>query len=81
MQTIGELVEHEHLKARNFFTEIDHPRTGKLRYPGAPVKYSTMQWGIKRPAPLHGQHNVEIYCDRLDYTHQDLLDMHRTGTI
>ena len=81
MQTIEELFEHDQLKARDFFIEVDHPKAGRLRYPGSPVKCSTMRWKIKSPAPLLGQHNEEVFCHRLGYTKQDLVNMSRTGII
>ncbi|MEJ2738863.1 MAG: CoA transferase, partial [Dehalococcoidia bacterium] len=37
---IGELVNHPNLEQRNFFTEVDHPNAGKLRYPEGPCIFS-----------------------------------------
>jgi crotonobetainyl-CoA:carnitine CoA-transferase CaiB-like acyl-CoA transferase len=81
LNTIKELVEMEHEKERNFFIEFDHPRAGKQTYPAEPCKYSTIGWKIRRPAPLLGQNNEEIYCGRLGYTKPEILDLWRTGII
>ncbi|NIO06588.1 MAG: CoA transferase, partial [Deltaproteobacteria bacterium] len=32
------LVESRHLNERGYFVEVDHPVTGKIRYPGAQVR-------------------------------------------
>jgi len=81
LQTVDDLINSEHLKERGFFVEVDHPEAGRQKYPGAPYKLSETPWKIERPAPVLGQHNVEIYCDRLGYTKQNLVDLRRTGVI
>jgi len=72
---IAELLEHPHLKARMFFREIDHPLAGCLKYPGAPYRFSKQSEQSVRPAPLLGQHNEEILCDRLGLTRDELATL------
>lgn len=67
-----EILNSEHLKAREFFVEIEHPEAGKIKYPSAPYKFSKTPWRVERPAPLLGQHNEEIYS-QLGYSKQDLV--------
>ncbi len=76
-----DLLNNPHLKAREFFIDIEHPVIGTAQYPGAPYRLSKTPWRIKRPAPLLGEHNEEIYCKRLGYTKQDLVKMKETGVI
>lgn len=76
-----DLVESEQLKERDWFVEIDHPETGKLKYPGAPAKLGKTPWRIIRRAPLLGEHNTMILCERLGYTKADLVAMRQTGII
>jgi len=61
VSTMGSLLESEHLNARGFFVEIDHPVVGPYRYAGAPYKLSATPWEIRRPAPTLGQHNAEVF--------------------
>ncbi|MEE8372590.1 MAG: CoA transferase [Dehalococcoidia bacterium] len=70
-----------HLKERQYFTEIDHPQTGKVEYPGAPFKMSETPWHVRYPAPLLGQHNEEIYCDTLGYPREELVKLRESGII
>lgn len=70
-----------HLKERQYFTEIDHPQTGKVEYPGAPFKMSETPWHVRYPAPLLGQHNEEIYCERLGYPREELVQLRESGII
>ncbi len=76
-----DLFNSPQLAEREFFVEIDHPCTGKLRYPGAPYKLSETPPRVDRPAPLLGQHNEEIFCGRLGYSKQDLVAMRESGII
>ena len=78
---IAELLEHPHLKARAFFTEIEHPRAGRLKYPGAPYTFSRQTKKIPSPAPLLGEHNESIMCKRLGFTMDDLAGMRKLEAI
>jgi len=74
------VMESEQLQYREFFTEWEHPGAGRLTYPGAPYKLPRMPWEIRRPAPLLGQHNEEVYC-QLGYTRDELVRMYEVGII
>jgi CoA:oxalate CoA-transferase len=69
------------MKARNFFIEVEHPAAGKLMYPGHPYIFSKTPSCNHRGAPLMGQHNEEVYCNRLGYTKQDLVKLREAGDI
>jgi crotonobetainyl-CoA:carnitine CoA-transferase CaiB-like acyl-CoA transferase len=68
-------------KAREFYTEIDHPVAGKLMYPGLPYQLSKTAPQNNHGAPLLGQHNEEIYGNRLGYAKQDLVKLREAGVI
>jgi crotonobetainyl-CoA:carnitine CoA-transferase CaiB-like acyl-CoA transferase len=40
--------------------EIDHPKCGKIKVTGVPIKFSKTPGEIKSPPPTLGQHNEEI---------------------
>jgi len=79
--SIEEVINNQHLRERQFFTEVEHPATGKLTYPGAPFKCSSISWGIRRPAPTLGQHNEGIYCQKLGYSRKELVQLYQEGII
>jgi crotonobetainyl-CoA:carnitine CoA-transferase CaiB-like acyl-CoA transferase len=68
-------------QARNFFVELEHPTAGKLMYPGQPYQFSKTAARNGCGAPLLGQHNEEVYCNRLGYTKQDLVKFREAGDI
>ncbi|MBE0480170.1 MAG: CoA transferase [Dehalococcoidia bacterium] len=79
--TSEDAVKSEQLRARGFFTEVDHPRAGRLKYPGAPYKMSRTPWQACRAAPLLGEHNELIYEGRLGYTISELAVLRQNGAI
>jgi crotonobetainyl-CoA:carnitine CoA-transferase CaiB-like acyl-CoA transferase len=81
VSTMGDLLNSEHLRARGFFVEIAQPVAGTHKYPGAPLKYGATPWEIRLPAPTLGQHNREIFGQRLGLTAARLNELQRTGVI
>jgi len=69
------------MNGRGFFTEIDHPSAGTLKYPTASYKLSDTPWAVNRPAPLLGQHNELILCERLGYDREELVKLKEAGII
>ncbi|MXV79880.1 MAG: hypothetical protein F4007_04385 [Chloroflexi bacterium] len=64
VHTIGEVAESDHLRAREFWTEIAHPEFEEpVRLPGAPYKLSESPWAIRRRAPLLGEHTAEVLSE------------------
>ena len=58
------LLNSDHLQARDFFVDVDHPVAGRLTYPGAPFKHSRTPWQTRVPAPTLGQHTREVLDQR-----------------
>ena len=75
------VMHSEHMKAREFFVDVDHPQAGKIRYPEALCKFSETPFRIENPAPLLGQHNEYIYCGRLGYAKQEMVKLREAGII
>ncbi len=46
--------------ARQMIIETEHATAGKVKALGLPVKFSATPGEIRRPAPVYGQHSVEI---------------------
>ena len=81
VSTMGDLLNSEHLQARGFFVEIAQPVAGTHKYPGAPLKYGETPWEIRLPAPTLGQHNTEIFGQRLGLTPARLNELMHNGVI
>jgi len=79
--SISDLVNHPQLKERNFFVELDHSEAGKLKYTEGSCKFSKTNWQLERAAPLLGEHNEHILCQRLGYSKEELIDLEKAGVI
>ncbi len=49
--------------ARDMIVETDHPMAGPVKAIGLPIKFSETPGGIRRPAPILGQHGPEILSE------------------
>ena len=81
VKTTEEVVKDPHLNERGYFVEIERAETGAIKYPGPPFRLYETPWCIRRPAPLLGEHNEEIYCGRLGYSKEELTQLRRGGVI
>jgi formyl-CoA transferase len=55
-----EVFEDPHTLAREMVVELEHPVEGTVRALGIPVKLSATPGGVRRPAPLLGEHTEEV---------------------
>jgi crotonobetainyl-CoA:carnitine CoA-transferase CaiB-like acyl-CoA transferase len=80
VRNVAEVAASEQAQARGFFTELEHVEAGRHTYPTAPYRFSKTPWQ-GGPAPLLGEHNEEVYCDRLGYSQQALARLRADGVI
>ena len=78
---INKVLEDPQLKAREAFVEIDHPIIGKTTYTGLPFKLPAVPSSPQQPAPILGQHNTEIYGERLGCSSDELGRFIKDGII
>jgi crotonobetainyl-CoA:carnitine CoA-transferase CaiB-like acyl-CoA transferase len=81
VQSPEDRVEHDpQLRARGFYTELEHPLLGTYKIQGLPFKLSKTLAEISRPAPLIGQHTREVLTELLGLPLQDIRDGYADGT-
>jgi crotonobetainyl-CoA:carnitine CoA-transferase CaiB-like acyl-CoA transferase len=78
--TVADLFSSGQLQARTFFQSLHHPDTGDVLYPGALFTLQGEAWQHAR-APRLGEHNLEVYIERLGYTRKELMHLHGVGAI
>ncbi|WP_089945878.1 CaiB/BaiF CoA transferase family protein [Candidatus Entotheonella palauensis] len=76
---IDELIAHPQLAARGFLMAVERPEISALRLPGLPMQLSKTPWRVRLPAPLLGEHNVQLYCDELGYDRSELTAWRQSG--
>lgn len=57
---VGQMHEDEQALSRDMVTEVNHPVAGIVKTLGAPVKFHGTPGGVKRAAPVLGQHSEEV---------------------
>jgi len=80
VSAMSDLPELEQLKHRGFFVEIDHPVIKGLQYPGFPVKIDNCETPPSRPAPLPGEHTLEV-CRELGISAEQIKTLWQQGVI
>jgi crotonobetainyl-CoA:carnitine CoA-transferase CaiB-like acyl-CoA transferase len=78
--TYDQTLNDPHIKARNMVVEIEHPKIGRMKSLGLPVKSSGELLAIRKPAPWLGQHSGEALRD-LGYSSADIDAMFEAGVI
>ena len=80
-QDAGDLYECPHLRERDFFASVTHPVAGTADYPGMGPKLSGMNFSVRYPAPILGQHNREIIGDELGYSPAAMVQLRANEVI
>jgi crotonobetainyl-CoA:carnitine CoA-transferase CaiB-like acyl-CoA transferase len=81
VQSPKQVVESPHLAERGHFVELDHPEVGTLKYPGTGFMLDGANPMQKaRAAPRLGEHNAEIFGERLGLSSAE-LDRLRTAHV
>ena len=80
-QDAADLYACPHLHERGYFVPVDHPVAGTVDYPGMGPNLSGAEYQVRRPAPLLGQHNEEVYRGRLGMSAADLVNLRANGVI
>ena len=80
VQTPEDMASCLQLESRGFYREVEHPVMGHVRLPAVLLNMSATPYQLRLPAPLLGQHNLEVY-GRLGYTPEDLTRLRRMDVV
>jgi crotonobetainyl-CoA:carnitine CoA-transferase CaiB-like acyl-CoA transferase len=72
--TYDQVFADPHVRHRRMAVEVEHPRAGRTRVLGVPVKLSGTPGAVRRPAPTLGQHTDEVLRE-LGYDETALRDL------
>jgi crotonobetainyl-CoA:carnitine CoA-transferase CaiB-like acyl-CoA transferase len=61
--------------------EMDHPKVGRFRSIGNPVKTPPVPEGPFEPPPMHGQHTEEVLREVLGYSREQIGELEEKGVI
>jgi len=79
---VQDVMESPQLAFRKFFQPIEHPELeDTIPYPTFPIFINEVRPGIRRRAPLIGEHNQEIYEQELGISREQLVLFKNRGVI
>ncbi len=78
INSIAQVLEDPHALARDMVVELDHPKAGRTRAIGLPIKLSATPGKVLRPAPLYGQHTREV-LDEFGFSANEIESLVRSG--
>jgi CoA:oxalate CoA-transferase len=81
VNNVAEMVVDPQVQAREMFVERDHPKYGKLKVTGTPLKLSETPGRVERLAPDVGEHNEEIFVGLLGHSKDELKRWQDAGVI
>ena len=81
VQTSEDLANSPQLNERGFFSAVNHPVIGEIKVPGEVFRLPLAPYRLRYPAPLLGQHNIEVFCSELGYSRGDLVKLRQLGAI
>ncbi len=76
-----DLLENPQLKYRKFWQTVRHEKLGgEITCPGAAYEFGEMEWDLGLPAPMFGEHTIEILKE-LNYSKNDIDTFSKEGII
>jgi CoA:oxalate CoA-transferase len=81
MNTIADLPEDPQVTANEYVVNYEHPRRGKVRLPGVPVRFSRTPGDSRGVAPELGENTEEILVERLGYSWEEVARLREDGVI
>lgn len=79
--TMRDVAEYGQHRARGFWQQVNHADLGEvITYPGPFARMSTPML-LRRPAPLIGEHNLEVYEQEMGLSREVLTTLKQAGVI
>ena len=81
INNLAQVVAHPQVKARGSIVEIDHPRAGKVRVVGVPVRLSATPGTVRTPAPALGEHTAAVLGELLGLDSGEIDALRAAGAL
>ncbi|KAG0355676.1 hypothetical protein BG005_005379 [Podila minutissima] len=67
INNLEQTFQHPQVLARDMVRTVEHPKAGKIKVTGIPIKYSETKPSIRLPPPCLGEHTEEVLREVLGY--------------
>jgi crotonobetainyl-CoA:carnitine CoA-transferase CaiB-like acyl-CoA transferase len=63
VNTVDQVMQDPQTAERGIVQRVSHPRLGEIPVVGTPLRFSRMAPGVRRAAPLRGEHTAEVLAE------------------
>ncbi len=81
VNTMDEVFSDPQLLHRNMLVTMDHPKIGKIKQIGAPLKFSDTPLKIELPPPMLGQHTDEVLVKLCGYSEDEVAALKKNNVV
>jgi crotonobetainyl-CoA:carnitine CoA-transferase CaiB-like acyl-CoA transferase len=81
INNVAQVVEHPQVEARHALHDVEHPKVGRVRVVGSPVRMSRTPARIPGPSPVHGQHTAEVLREVLGMDADEIRRLAGSGIV
>lgn len=81
VNNIEQVITDPHFNERQMFVEVQHPRLGKLKVVGTPMKFSRTSCQIEKASPDLGEHTEEVLREKLNLNREEISNLRSEGVI
>ncbi len=77
---MSEVMEDEQVRDRAMVVEVEHPKAGRVRVNGVPLKFSETPGGVVSPPPMLGEHS-EVVLREVGCSADEIAGLRRDGVV
>jgi len=81
VKTLDQAARQPQVLARELITEVDDPVLGRIEVVNSSIKYSNSDARVRGPAPMLGEHNVEVLREVLGYSSEKIAALRDSGVL
>ena len=78
---VSEVLKDPQVNAREMILEVEHPKAGKQKIPGCPIKMSDTPCSVETAAPLLGEHTAEVLAEFLGLSQEEVQSLKQEGVL
>jgi crotonobetainyl-CoA:carnitine CoA-transferase CaiB-like acyl-CoA transferase len=81
VREVGEVLQDEHLLARNMIEVVEHAVAGAVNVLGVPIKLSDTPGSVRTAPPALGQHTEQILWGELGLSEAEIAELRSSGAV